>query len=450
MKTINIIFLCCLCCPVVAVPRPGKYKGDPDRLAALGTECLKRGDIAGAERYYLLGYHQKRITTSIICLAGDIALAKNDRRQADYYYGRAIYFDPRDPRGYWHYADMHKQHEPELAVRRLQQLLVYRDDCRARRKIAEVWYCGNKVKEAASAYDSIPLDSLNRDEIVSYSMSAYLLQDYQKSLHVAQHGLQTSPRHLVLNRLVMYNYTDMHQYHKALEASDRLFNHSDRLSANDSVQERERSDFSYLDYIYYGYILNGNGRYQEGIEQFNRALSMNGQRTDVLKAISKAYENIGAYPEAIEHYKQYMEKLPEEERTAFVVYELGRLYYAQGTDKTQTTELTPEKTEALHQADKTFAEVYRLRSDSYLGVYWRARTNVALDPETERGLAKPFYQQVIEMTEQSGGSQLMESYKYMAYYYYIKKDKEAAMRYIDKILDIDPTDSYALRLSGAM
>ena len=38
----------------------------------------------------------------------------------------------------------------------------------------------------------------------------------------------------------------------------------------------------------------------------------------------------------------------------------------------------------------------------------------------------------------------------MAYYYYIKKDKEAAMKYIDKILDIDPSDSYALRLSGAM
>lgn len=425
-------------------------KGDPDQLAALGTECLKKGDIAGAERYYDLGYHQKRITTSIICLAGDIALAKNDREQADYYYGRAIYFDPRDPRGYWHYADMHKKHEPQLAVQRLKQLRLYRKDCRADQKIAEVWYAGNKIKEAVVAFDSISIDSLSHDELVHYSMSAYLMQDHQKSLDVAQHGLLSSPRDLVLNRLVMYNYTDMRQYDKALEASDCLFNKSDRKATTDSLEERERSDFSYLDYIYYGYVLNGNGQYEEGIQQFNRALALNSERNDVLKAISKAYENIGAYPKAIEYYKQYMDRLPIEDRSAFVVYELGRLYYAQGTDKTVSAELSAEKTEALRQADKTFAEVDRLRPDSYLGIYWRARTNVALDPDTERGLAKPFYQQVIEMTELTGGSQLMESYKYMAYYYYVKKDKDAAMKFIDKILDINPADEYALRLSGAM
>ena len=119
---------------------------DPDQLAALGTACLKQGDIEGAERYYEQGYHLKRITTSIICLAGDIALAKNDREQADYYYGRAIYFDPRDPIGYWHYADMYKQKEPAKAVAKLLQLRQYRDDCRVEHKIAEVWYTANKVK----------------------------------------------------------------------------------------------------------------------------------------------------------------------------------------------------------------------------------------------------------------------------------------------------------------
>jgi tetratricopeptide (TPR) repeat protein len=63
------------------------------------------------------------------------------------------------------------------------------------------------------------------------------------------------------------------------------------------------------------------------------------------------------------------------------------------------------------------------------------------------GLAKPYYQRVIEMTESKGGSQLTEAYKYLAYYYYVKKDRENAHRYIDKILDIDPMDQYALRLS---
>ena len=444
MKKQIALILLAVCSNCVAANHPQKEPKDPDQLAALGTACLKRGDIAGAEHYYDLGFRQKRITTSIISLAGDIALAKNDPEKADYYYGRAIYFDPRDSTGYLHYVRMHQQKEPALAVAKLKQLALYRDDCRTDHRIAAAWYAGNKVKEAQAAYDSITIDSLSRDELVSYAMSAYLTHDYQKSIDVVSHARATRPRDFVLNRLMMYNYTELKQYDKALEASVDFFQHSDRHQTDST----EAKGYSYLDYIYYGYVLNGNGQYAQGIEQFNRALSLDGgDRPDVVLAISKAYENIGQYPKAVEYYKNYMQKLDEEERTAYVVYELGRLYYAQGTDKSVTAELTPEKIEALHLADKTFSEVDRLRPDSYLGCYWQARTNVALDPETTKGLAKPYYQRVIEMTESKGGSQLTEAYKYLAYYYYINKDRNNAQRYIDKILDIDPMDKYALRLS---
>ena len=424
-----------------------KEPSNPDELAALGVKCLKKGDIAGAERYYDLGYRQKRITTSIISLAGDIALAKNDHEQADYYYGRAIYFDPRDSTGYFHYVRMHKKNEPELAVEKLKQLRRYRDDYRVEHLIADVWYSANKVEKAMAVYDSISIDSLSRNELVNYAMSAYLLKEYEKSVDIVQHGKSLEPRDFLFNRLLMYNYTEMKQYEKALEASVDFFQHSDRHQSDST----EAKGYSYLDYIYYGYVLNGNGQYAEGIEQFNRALALDGgDRHDVVLAISKAYENIGQYPKAVEYYKNYMQKLSEEERTAYVVYELGRLYYAQGTDKTETGKLTPEKIEALHLADKAFAEVDRMRPDSYLGCYWQARTNVALDPESTKGLAKPYYQRVIEMTEGKGGSQLTEAYKYLAYYYYVKKDRSNAQRYIDKILDIDPMDKYALRLSEAI
>ena len=343
-----------------------------------------------------------------------------------------------------HYVRMHQQKEPDLAVAKLKQLGLYRDDCRVEHLIAHAWYTGNKVKEAVAAYDSIPMDSLVRDELISYAMSAYLTRDYQKSIDVVNHGRTIRPRDFVFNRLLMYNYTELKQYEQALQASDDFFKNSDRHETDST----EAKGYSYLDYIYYGYVLNGNGKYQEGIDQFNHALTLDGgDRPDVVLAISKAYENIGLYPKAVEYYKTYMTKLDEEERTAYVVYELGRLYYAQGTDKSVTEELTPEKIEALHQADKTFAEVDRMRPDSYLGCYWQARTNVALDPESTMGLAKPYYQRVIEMTESKGGSQLTEAYKYLAYYYYVKKDRENAHRYIDKILDIDPMDQYALRLS---
>jgi hypothetical protein len=93
-----------------------------------------------------------------------------------------------------------------------------------------------------------------------------------------------------------------------------------------------------------------------------------------------------------------------------------------------------------------------MRPDSYLGTYWRARTHVALDPETEKGLAKPYYLKVINLLDSNdeGTSQLMESYKYLAYYYYRKHDKDSCLIYVDKIMEIDPMDNYAQRLSSAL
>ena len=35
--------------------------------------------------------------------------------------------------------------------------------------------------------------------------------------------------------------------------------------------------------------------------------------------------------------------------------------------------------------------------DSYLGDMWRARTHSAMDPETTEGLAKPYYEKVVDV-----------------------------------------------------
>jgi len=437
-----------------------KESNDPDVLARQGFAFLRQGNIPGAEECYSKGYKLKKITTSIISLAGDIALAKNDREQADYYYGRAIYFDPRDTTGYMHYMRMHQKTEPQLAVTKLQQLGRYRPDIGVDRLVAHVWYSGNKVKESLAAYDSVAIDSLSRDELVAYAMSAYLMKDFRKSLNVVAQGRRQWPGDLIFTRLAMYNHTELKEYDEALEAAWKFFHPQPSTLHAPSVT------YTYLDYIYYGYVHNGLGKYELGIEQFNKALQLEGgDRTDVLLAISKAYQNIGRYEQAVSYYQQYMAKLNREEVSAYVVYELGRLYYAWGTAKDTTNHEgadslehkmtgaqapSPASLAALKKADETFAEVARMRPDSYLGVYWQARTNVALDPETEKGLAKPYYQQVIEMTREKGGSQLLEAYKYLAYYYYVKKDKLSAQQYIDKILDVNPMDSYALRLSAVI
>lgn len=50
-------------------------------------------------------------------------------------------------------------------------------------------------------------------------------------------------------------------------------------------------------------------------------------------------------------------------------------------------------------ADSVFHAIAEAAPDSYLGNFWRARANSALDPETTQGLAKPFYEEVAALLE---------------------------------------------------
>jgi len=417
-----------------------KDKKNPDLAAAIGKLFLRVGRISDAEHFYDKGYHMYRISPSIINLAGDIAYAKNDFKTAEYYYSRAMYFDKRAPEGYFKYARLYSGKDVEKAVQKLKILRWYYNPVRVDLKIADIYHENSKYAQAAEVYATLPMDSMAKDELTNYALSYYFQQKFDSALAVTEKAIERFPRHPAFNRMLLYNNTELKNYDTALTAADKLFHHSDHPT------------FQYLDYIYYGYALNGKGNYDLAIQQFVKVLELNENRNDALKAISEAYEKIDDYSNAITYYQQYLEKIDEADRTAFKVYHLGKLYYAKGTDKKNGKELNAEKEEALHQADICFQKVEQMRPDSYLGTYWRARTHVALDPETEKGLAKPYYLKVINLLGSNGEStaQLMESYKYLAYYYYRKHDKDSCLIYVDKIMEIDPMDNYAQRLSSAL
>ena len=126
------------------------------------------------------------------------------------------------------------------------------------------------------------------------------------------------------------------------------------------------------------------------------------------------------------------------------LFQLGRLYYGQGTSSDTLSVRPADRVAALQAADSVFALVARQAPDSYLGDMWRARTHSAMDPETTEGLAKPYYEKVAEMllakNEPRYNSALIECYSYLGYYYLLKSDYPASKEYWNKILAIDPTN----------
>ena len=70
-------------------------------------------------------------------------------------------------------------------------------------------------------------------------------------------------------------------------------------------------------------------------------------------------------------------------------------------------------------------------------------SKASLDPETEQGLAKPYYEKLIEVALPNGDknkNELVEAYQYLGYYYYLKNDATNATANYQKVLALDPND----------
>lgn len=418
-----------------------KDSDNTDLIAAIGTIYLRAGNVDEAAVYFNRALRCKKVSTTAINLGGDIARMRNKLDSAQYYYGRSMLFDRKDPEAYYRYAELLKDTDIDKAVETLYILKRNRPDLSVNKKIADIYYGANKFDKAIEVYDSIGIDSLDSEGLVQYALTVFLKKDYKRSLELANIGHERFALNPIFNRLRLYNNTELKSYDEALKSANDLFYHS------------EGAKLQYKDYIYYGYALNGLGKTQEAIAQFNIALEKNADDPSIKKQISDAYVNIKDYDSAIRYYRDYLVSLKmDNENKAFEFYQLGRLYWRKGIDNRNGSDMTPEKKEAITQANLAFAEVVALRPNSYLGYYWQAKANTLLDPDYQKGLAKPYFLKAAELLEAGGNSdeQLIECYKQISYYYYMKKELSTAKIYARKIQALDPEDDYAKQMLTAV
>ena len=419
----------------------GKNKKNVDLVLAIGRAYMEAGQLEQAEDYVKIAKKADSKSAAVSIFEGDIAVARKDPGTASQRYEEAIYFDPNCKEAYLKYADIYKAANPGLATSKLEELRAIDPQAvEVDRKLAEIYYSANEFDKAAEAYSRFAEgDKATEKDLVNYSFALFLNHDFEKSLAVANLGLQKNPQHAVFNRLRMYNFIDLKRYDEAKQAADSFF------------AACKTEDLTYLDYLYHGTLLDALKDYNNAVISLEKAYEMNKDRTEVLRQISSSYEGAEKYEEAIDAFNKYVETLPEEQKTPDLTFEVGRLYYAEGTTA-DSVNYTPEmKKEALLQADSAFAKLAELVPDNYLGNFWRARTNSALDPETTEGLAKPYYEQVAAMLEEKAKTEprynrtIIECYRYLGYYYLVTEDYEKSKEYWNKILTIDPEDAIATK-----
>lgn len=243
----------------------------------------------------------------------------------------------------------------------------------------------------------------------------YLSKDYKTAAQMITNYLQQDPNNANMQHLLAYSYSLTDDYQNGIPAFQKYF------------QMAKKEDLVSSDYEYYAKLLTASGNDSLAAEQLQNALNLDSTRTDLYSNLLQTYSKLKK-PEMVISLVQ-SKKTP---LTALDYFEYGRALY---TVKDYT------------KADSAFASFIALKPELPIGYVWRARSAANLDPETEKGLAKPYYEQALPILEKDSvkyKKELIEAYSYLGYYYYLQNDIPTMKQNWQKVLDLDPTNQQAI------
>ncbi|MBR3726923.1 MAG: hypothetical protein IKN21_04945 [Prevotella sp.] len=414
-----------------------EFKKNPAMLTAIGRAFLEAKDVTNATKYAEMALARDRKFAKAFILLGDVAVANDDGGTAAQQYAQAKHADPKDPEGYYKYANILRGRSPLDAVANLEDLRVQRPDLAVDAMAGRILYNSNRLEDAISYYGKVSdMSKLEDEDITNYAMATWMHQEREKSLEVAKYGLTRDARKAAWNRLAFYNLTDMERTDEALQYADALFNRSDSVK------------ISGYDYTYYGTALKNAKQYDKAVEMFLKAAEANKDNKELLnmtyKNLSDVYIAIDDFDNGTKYYDIYLSG--KEKPSAYDIAGLASIYQKMGADLTGQAQI-----DAFMKADATYAklgETYPEQID--FANFMRARLAGAMDPEGEKGLAKPFYQAIVdhlanaENRDNSDNQRLVEAYRYLASHcLLVNNDKEGCIRNFQKVLEIDPENEDA-------
>lgn len=379
---------------------------------------------------------------------GDILSAQGKVGDACAKYEMAAYFSPDCVGACLKQARLYMSTNRSLAREKLDKAReVCPEFCGIYCMLGELHEMVGDSKAAADNYSKfIQSGHYDQDNLLRYAGILYFDKQYEKMLPVLQSVLKVQPESLVAKRLHVYCLAKREEGEKCLEAIKYFIE-----STPEECQICQ-------DYLCYAEQLTLKKEYNEAITYYKKALCADCKRQELLKDIADLFVKNRDLDSAVVYYRQYFDFVKEP--AAEDLLKLGKCYY-----NLACQDSVPElQKEELIKADSLFKELSVQVPNSYVSYFWRARVNSMLDPETTKGLAKPYYEKVIEIGSvqpERYKRELIESYKYLGYYHYViadaittknngnpdpaKEEYGEAKLFFLKVLMLDAKDEVALK-----
>ncbi len=286
----------------------------------------------------------------------------------------------------------------------------------AYKELGELYYLEKKSKEAVEAYEHyLSLTENPEPAKLRYAFFLFMAKNYVKANEVFKTQIQkldVSPLTLRFYAFSLFEAGDLAQSQSVME----------QYFAKQVPAQIEASD-----YKFYGQLLMKVNQDSIAVEAFEKSYILDTTQTEVLQTIAETQFKNKRYEKSINAYSRLMKKRAKPLSADH--FKIGQGYYI---------------TKQFGKADTTFQKLIELQPNISVGYLWTARTKSQLDPDSEKGLAKPYYEKVIEKANpEKEKNNLIEAYSYLGYYLYLKGDLQTALTNWEKVSALDPTNEQA-------
>jgi len=401
---------------------------------ALACVDAKIKNYEMADYYLQEAKKLKKTLTSIYIVTGTIFEQKNNLGDAATEYERAIYYDNKCIEANFKLGIIYSKAQNFNASINAFNNVIKLDSgyFPVYRELGELYYTYGYYPKASENFSKyISMSEPDNDDNIRYATILFFNKEYQKSLDLLSKIIKTDSGNPVILRLNAYDLYEIKDYTNGLKAMNNFFKitPSARVIATDME--------------YMGKLLSKNNQDSLAIIYYNSALNMDSSKTSLYENLGNSYDRMKKFDKSSDYYSKLLKVKKNILSSDYFQY--GRACYNAGNMFTEIADSLIKKSFYI-KSDTAFGTVISLSPGSYVGYFWRARVKAMLDPESEAGIAKPYYEKVIAITEPNSDKykkELIESYKYMGYFYFLTKDKEKSKEFWNKVLVLDPADTMA-------